>query len=491
MKISIHQRLRRRDLLKTIGGAALALPALELFEREARAQLATKKSKYVVFCYTPDGVNQKAFWPTGTTASFTLGSILKPFEPYKDKMLILGPQMSGANPVNGSGLAYISATPQHQAPVTLSARTGHSCSGQFCTGTLGLSYLNQATAANNIDGPSIDQVIAKAVKGDSTFGSLNFGLHPVGGDTPSEINFQDNGTSLKRLAGADEAFTHIIGTTVTGTPMTGTTAASPLNKFNAVTDFLHARFGALRPTLGKSDRDRLDAHLAAMSTYEQRAKKRLDTSGAGGSGGGGTTNSACTNPKRATVATDANSIRTGGDTETLSPFFMDMIATSFACNLTKVASVTFGYPGGGDAGGLRMPWLGFSDPLHFVSHHAGDATKLDKYQRMSNWIAGQIAGLMQRLAAQPSASGTGTLLDETTIYWFNRHGDGDTHSNFALPNIILGGTGGYFKMGRWLQLPATNPTQVLISIANAMGVDVPTFGETAFKATSPLGGLTG
>lgn len=169
---------------------------------------------------------------------------------------------------------------------------------------------------------------------------------------------------------------------------------------------------------------------------------------------------------------------------------MDMISTAFACNLTKVASVTFGYPGGGDAGGLRMPWLGFTDPLHFVSHHGGNAVLLDKYQKMSNWIAGQIAGLMKRLAAIPSATGSGTLLDETTIYWFNRHGDGNSHSNFALPNVLLGGTGGYFKMGRMLELPSTNPTKVLISIANAMGVDVPSFGEAAYRDTAPLAGLT-
>jgi hypothetical protein len=170
---------------------------------------------------------------------------------------------------------------------------------------------------------------------------------------------------------------------------------------------------------------------------------------------------------------------------------MDMIATAFQCNMTKVASVTFGYPGGGDAGGLRMPWLGFNDPLHLVSHHGGDATKLDKYQKMSTWVAGEVASLMDRLAAIPSATGSGTMLDETTIYWFNRHGDGDSHANFALPNVILGGTGGYFKMGRWLQLPKTNPTQVLISLANAMGVNVPTFGEMGLAATSPLAGLIG
>jgi hypothetical protein len=485
MKLSAFQRISRRDLVKALGGAALLLPHLELFERSARAQTAAKKSKYIVFCYTPDGVNQNAFWPTGTEASFTLSKTLAPFEPYKDKMLIVGPQMNGTARRQGTGLAYISRPPQHQAPVTLSARIGKGCNtGAFAeqclNGTGGLPYVDQSRAANRVDGPSIDQVIAKAVKGDSVLESVNLGLHPVGGDTPSDINFDTTGSPLQRKSSADEAWKYVFGD-VSGA-MTST--ASPLNKHNAVSAFLHARFSALRPALGTADRQKLDGHLTALQQYEAVVKTRL---------GNMTTppSTACTNPMRAMVKTDADSIRTGADSETLSPFYMDIISTAFQCNLTKVASVTFGYPGGGDAGGLRMPWLGFTDPMHFVSHHTNNATKLDRYQKMNQWVATEIAGLMRRLAERPSASGTGTLLDETTIYWFNRHGDGDVHDNYGLPNIILGGTGGYFKMGRWLQLPATNPTKVLISLANAMGVQVASFGEPAFMDTAPLATLTG
>lgn len=487
MKLSAFQKISRRDLVKALGGAALLLPHLELFERTARAQSAPKKSKYIVFCYTPDGVNQNAFWPTGTETSFTLGKTLSPFEAYKSKMLIIGPQMNGTTRRQGTGLAYISRPPQHQAPVTLAARIGKGCNtGAFANeclnGTGGLPYIDQTRAVNRIDGPSIDQVIAKAVKGDSVLSSVNLGLHPVGGDTPSDINFDETGSPLQRKSTADDAWRYVFGTTSGAvTP----TTASPLNKHNAVSNFLHARFASLTPALSVADRRKLDGHLTALTEYEAVMKARL---------GGMTTMppvTECTNPMRAMVKTDAESIRTGADSETLSPFFMDIIATAFNCNLTKVASVTFGYPGGGDAGGLRMPWLGFTDPMHFVSHHTNNATKLDRYQRMNQWVAGQIAGLMQRLEARPSATGTGTLLDETTIYWFNRHGDGDVHDNYGLPNVILGGTGGYFKMGRWLQLPATNPTKVLISLANAMGVQVPSFGEPAFMDNAPLTALTG
>lgn len=483
MKLSAFRTITRRDLVRAIGTAAFALPGLELFERSARAQSTAKKSKFILFVYTPDGVNQTKFWPTGTTSNFTLSSTLAPFEKHKSKMLILGPTMNGTSLVANTGLTYFAPVAQHQAPVTLTARAGHTCTGQFCVGNLGLPYLsNQLTAVNKLDkGPSIDQLIAKSVKGDSPFSSLNFGIHPRGGDTPSDINYLDDGTPLKRLESDTEAWNFMFGG-MTTTPGNETASKTPLNKLTAVTDFLHGQFSELRPSLSAADQRTLDSHLAALEVYEGRAKARL-----GGGGGGGGNTAACTSPTRRPVTGDA---RTGSDTETLSPFYMDMVATAFQCNLAKVASVSFGYPGGGDAGGLRMPWLGFTEPMHFVSHHAGNADKLDKYAKMSNWIAGQISALMDRLAAIPSASGSGTLLDETTIYWFNRHGDGDSHANFGLPNIILGGTGGYFQMGRYLQLPRTNPTQVLISLANAMGVDVPSFGEEGLMATSALAGLT-
>src|SRR5204863_2443021 len=93
------------DLMRWLGSAALALPSLELFEHDARAQVGTK-SKFAVFCYTPDGVNQRTFWPTGTVASFQLSPILSPFESFKDKILILGPQMNGTAAVSGTGLTY-------------------------------------------------------------------------------------------------------------------------------------------------------------------------------------------------------------------------------------------------------------------------------------------------------------------------------------------------------------------------------------------------
>jgi hypothetical protein len=82
-----------------------------------------------------------------------------------------------------------------------------------------------------------------------------------------------------------------------------------------------------------------------------------------------------------------------------------------------------------------------------------------KYAAINQWLVSQMAYLMALLDAIKTPSGT--LLDETTIYLFNRHGDGNGHTNYALPAIIGGGTGSYFKMGQFLQIPSpgVSPTK--------------------------------
>ncbi len=237
----------------------------------------------------------------------------------------------------------------------------------------------------------------------------------------------------------------------------------------------------MKGELGAYDRQVIDKHLTSLRAFETRRAQLLGMRSNPGA--------ACGLPATASkVPTDEASVRTGADTQFLAPFFMQSIATAFNCGMTRVASVTFGYPGGGGAGGLRMPWLGFTDAQHSVSHHGNGAEKLRKYGLMNAWTHSQVKLLLDELAAVPTPGGT--LLDETTVYLFNRHGDGNGHTNFALPNVILGGTGGVFKTGQVLALPKTSPTKVLISIAHAMGVAVTSFGSGAFVDTSPMAGIT-
>jgi hypothetical protein len=240
---------------------------------------------------------------------------------------------------------------------------------------------------------------------------------------------------------------------------------------------LNAGFASLRPLLSNHDRTVLDQHLTSLRAYEAAAANMLPSSPPG--------RVVCALPASFDkVPTDAASVQAEADVEFFSPFVMDATAMALGCGLTRVVTISFGFSGGGAEGGLRMPWLGFPDALMSVAENGGNPTLVAKYAKMNWWIVTQVKYLMDQLAAIPTP--TGTLLDETTIYFFNREGDGNGHSGFALPNVILGGTGGYFKTGQNLSLAATNPTEVLISLAHAMGVPVSSFGSGPFVATGEL-----
>ncbi len=462
MKLSIRHRLSRRDLVKWIGGAALALPSLELFELAAGAQTVAKQAKFAVFIYTNDGFYPPAFFPTGAdpTASPTMSSLA----PYKDKVLLLGaPLMPSGFPMAGSGLAYNTKPAQHRANICF-------------TGSMIVQATNpdQFNAVNKGDGPSIDYVIAKHLN----TSPLLLAMHPVGGDTPSDVTYDMNGNSQTRLSTPADILKNVFGTTVSG-PLNSVDAATAVSKQNAITDFLNARLGTLRPQLSASDKQVLDAHLSALQSYEAALTQNLVSQSTPAP-----TSMACSAPSVSTVPTDATSFQSGNDSQFLCPLIMQTIAIAFNCNKNKVATVSFGYPGGGGAGGLRMPWLGFPDPQHGVSHNNGDPVRIARYAKMNAWTISQMKYLMDQLAAVKLP--TGTLLDQTVIYLVNRHGDGNGHTNFALPAVIGGGAGGYFKMGQNLQLPTTSPTKVLISMAQAMGVPVTSFGTGPYTDTSEL-----
>jgi hypothetical protein len=240
----------------------------------------------------------------------------------------------------------------------------------------------------------------------------------------------------------------------------------------AVSNFLHKRFGALASVLGKDDRVRLERHETALRETEDRLfGKGQPAAGCSVSGW---------------KAKDPAAGTPYADVPALLENFEDMVAMAFACDLTRVASITLGYPGGGGNGGIRPTWLGITEAHHGLSHHGGNAGKRDKFNKYTTWIVSEVERLLTRLESF-SVPGGGTLLDQTLVYFYFRHSDGNVHGNSNLPSILAGGAGGFFgPMGRFLSLPRTNPMSLLLTVAAAFGVEVDGFGVGTSRATEPL-----
>jgi hypothetical protein len=61
------------------------------------------------------------------------------------------------------------------------------------------------------------------------------------------------------------------------------------------------------------------------------------------------------------------------------------------------------------------------------------------------------------------------------------------HTFDNLPTVLIGGCGGYFQTGRYLQYQGDNHARLLLSIAEAAGANIPSVGHlAASKATSIL-----
>ena len=90
----------RRRFLKGLG-LAVALPAMEsLLPKGLNAAFAgstrplgastTGAPLRAAFLYVPNGVNQKAWWPTGEGSAFELGRTMQPLASLKDKIQVFG-----------------------------------------------------------------------------------------------------------------------------------------------------------------------------------------------------------------------------------------------------------------------------------------------------------------------------------------------------------------------------------------------------------------
>ncbi len=121
--MKLTRAVRRRDLMEVAGRRrAGCCPQASSSSNGGRAPRPPAEPSGAVrrlLLHARRGVNEGAFWPTGTETDFQLSPILTPFAPYKDKakMLVLGPQMSGAAPTEGTGLTLLACAAAPPTPI--------------------------------------------------------------------------------------------------------------------------------------------------------------------------------------------------------------------------------------------------------------------------------------------------------------------------------------------------------------------------------------
>ena len=432
--------LNRRKFLASAGATALTLPFLEVLP--SYAQVTDKR--YLILVFTPNGIVRDRWGATGTGADMTFKQYLAPLAPYKDKVNVFD---GLDNEAAGTG--------SHEAGMA-SLWTGAKTSGDLA------------------GSESIDQYIARQARFPTRYPSLEFQVRsPQDYDQRSvqtRMIYSGSRAPVDPRDDPDAAMGLFAG--VTGTPMVDTRGIAMRAKLFG---HLDAELGALNPRLCSEDR----VHLDALRTGLGNLRTRLDD--------------AAPPPAQCLVPTT--------DVGGLNPYpakskkTIDVLAMSLACDFTRVASLQFSHA----LSPMVADWIEVRESFHEISHRQpfpfaqpqnyspAEVAAIEDLTKINVFLAEQVAYLCQRLSSFPGQNG-GTLLDQCVICWGNELDHGQMHDHDNTPFVTIGSAGGRLQTGRVFSVAGRRHNDLLVSLANAMGVSTQSFGAADLNQ-GPIPGL--
>ena len=438
-------KLSRRTLLRG-AGVSLGLPWLEAMAAPPARTSPAKDPVRMALLYMPNGVNTSTWSPQGVGREFTLSPTLAPLEDLKDQINVISNLWNAAS--KGGDGHYV----KEAAILT-------------CT------TIKKTPGADLANGVSVDQLAAQRIGRLTPLPSLELGVTPVAIGVDAVVGYT-------RVYGS-----HIAWSTPTTPLPRDINPKSVYERLFRASSGQHsneARMDSLlldrvmgdakrlRAQVSSSDRQRLDEYLEGIRSIEQRVER---------------TGSGNRNAWKVRVPVDpksAPSDRPNGHAEHVR-LMMDMIATAFQSDTTRVCTFMFGNA----VSNVSFRFLeGVSAGHHDVSHHQKDADKLRQYQLINRWHIEQYAYLLRKLRGMKE--GDSTVLDNSMVLFASALSDGDRHDPHRLPLVLGGRGGGRIDAGQHLVYELDSPVANLyVSMLDAFGAPVDRFADS----TGPLPGL--
>jgi hypothetical protein len=495
-----RRTLSRRDLLRGVGGVAIALPWLEAMgcssapdapspdadagavdagsadagrdaamrdadRRDAAADAARadvvrvqegRGPRRLLVVTVPDGTLPDRWFPTGGETDFALGPILAPLAAHRDDLIIFRGLDNKVTPL------------------------GHF--EGMCSMLTGVRQVGAREQEFLGGGVSVDQRIAQAIvarPGAPRFGSLVLGTNGATSGV-GVVSYRGAGDALPKVTSGARLFEQLF-------PADAREAAQRRARQQSLLDSARADYDRLRAVLGAADRAALAGYLDSIRELERQLAATAASPLACDPGAPAFVPSRGDGPSLPEITRD----------------LFDTLVLALRCDLTRVAS--FVTRSEGATSSYTFGWLGIgpsgdpyavdpTDDANSTSHHSmshNDTTErnVDYLTRVGQYFTGQLAYLIQKLKDTPDGPGGQSLFDNTTILYASPIARG-AHDTANLPWLLAGGCGGAFRTGRYLQYEHASHLDLLVSLQQAMGVASNTFGMPEF-CTGPLAGLAG
>ena len=413
--------LSRRALLRG-AGVTLALPLLEsMIPAGMRTAAAAGAPRARLACvYIPHGCIMNRWVPTATGRGFELQPILKPLEPYRDRLNIVsglklpaayvGESSAAANH-GRSSQCWLTCTPQDTGPTPTSA----------------------------------DQVAARQIGQGTPLPSLELAL-----ESGASIAYLSPQTPLPMETNPRVVFERLLGD-----GSTPAERAARQRELSSLLDSVTGEVAALKRDLPGADRERLDRYLTDVRELERRLALAADS-------------------PLASIEVPDKPNGIPADFEEHAMLMFDLLALAWAADLTRVATFMVSR----ELSNRVYPKSGVTEGFHNASHHSEIPANIDRLARLNEYhTRTTIAYFLRKLASTPD--GGGSLLDHSLIVYGSGMANPNQHDHDPLPILLAGGGVGRLAGGRHLRAADGTPfANLLVSVLNKLDVHVDSFGDS-------------
>jgi hypothetical protein len=442
------KHLSRRTVLRA-AGVSLGLPLLDAMipAATALAQTAAAPQLRAGFFYiphgaimwnTPYGPEMDHWTPSGAGADFKLSPILSPLENYKRYVTSFGNLENRA--------------PQGSVHTLVPA-----------TWLSGVRPDQKATGAQMA--PTIDQMIAEHIGGDSVLPSLEVSSETTTQSAAcgtgacyysSTLSFRNATTPLPMEFNPRKVFVQLFG--AGDTPEERASIAA---RRGSLLDMIGARTSELARTLGPADRAALEDYLESVRETERRVAKAAERDLTG-------------------IDLPDTPIGELPDFDEQVKLMFDLIHLAYQANVTRVAS----YIMVAEGTNRTYTHIGVSDAFHPLSHHANNKERIEKLVKVQRYHVERFAAFVDKLAKTPD--GDGSLLDHSMLMYGSNMSNSDRHNNYPLPILLVGGANGRLRGGQHVTLPDyTTLSNLHLTVVNKAGLEL----ESIADSTGEIAGV--
>jgi Protein of unknown function (DUF1552) len=458
----LAKSVARRTVLAGVGAGVAGL-----LLRPLQAAETGVIPKRLLFVHRPCGSVLEKFFPA--VGSFTLAPIIKSFEPLKNDLVIVNGINCSRDPnwesdkhaaaliamMSGKKFQFIGATNSSTDPNAKNIISQSATIDQ---------YLLQKVPELQVPGGRVPSIQSTAY-GPSSQGLPSFSVMSYSGakDPLNGAMFPeyDAGVLFKKLFVNENA----------GLTPAQITAKNAMNK--SVLDRVHADLNRLSALVPASQKPKLDSHLAGIQALEQSLT----------AGGGTTPGKECKAPTLAALSDPPSGV-TADEAHHLAVAQnqLAVIQTAFQCDLTRVASFSFAHGNSGLRFNKIDPTVDKGDGHHGVSH---DTSAAAAQERIDTIYCEQMSAFLQKMKAIPE--GTGSLLDNTLVVFFNECAVGNTHSIENMPVLMIGGKNLGVQTGKHVHFGGAYMNDIWAALCGSFKIEAK-FGDPAF-AKGPVTGL--